>query len=179
MAMPTKLSRTNLSFIESVQDGSQNNSHTLGHMPKHLDCYGDQLGKFLNRIVTGDETCIHHYEPETEWHSMEWKQLNSSCKKKFKSQPYAGKRMLTVFGIHKANIQFEANVEDGCQKILCCCCTTTRLHTAAHTVQILQKLNLEILAYLLYSPDLISSDFHLFDSLKEALRAVDLPRMKH
>ena len=43
-------------------------------------------------------------------------------------------------------------------------------HTAAHTVEILQKLKFELLAQPLYSPDLAPSDYHLFGPLREALR---------
>ena len=45
-----------------------------------------------------------------------------------------------------------------------------RPHTAAHTVETLQKLNFEVLAHPPYSPDLAPSDCHLFGPLKEALR---------
>ena len=45
-----------------------------------------------------------------------------------------------------------------------------RPHTAAHTVETLRKLNFEVLAHPLYSPDLATSDCHLFGPLKEALR---------
>ena len=48
------------------------------------------------RIITGDETWVHHYEPETKRQGMQWKHASSSSKK-FKSQPSAGKLMLTVF----------------------------------------------------------------------------------
>ncbi|UYV62122.1 hypothetical protein LAZ67_1007903 [Cordylochernes scorpioides] len=34
----------------------------LGIFQKHLDNYGNELEIFLNRIVTGDETWIPHYE---------------------------------------------------------------------------------------------------------------------
>jgi len=45
-----------------------------------------------------------------------------------------------------------------------------RPHTAAHTVETLQKLKYEVLAYPLYSPDLTPSDYHLFGPIKEGLR---------
>ena len=44
-----------------------------------------------------------------------------------------------------------------------------RPHTAAHTVETLQKLNFEVLAHPPYSPDLAPSDYHLFGPFKEAL----------
>ncbi|GFW13850.1 histone-lysine N-methyltransferase SETMAR [Trichonephila clavipes] len=32
---------------------------------------------FMKRIVTGDETWCHHYEPETKRDSMQWKHASS------------------------------------------------------------------------------------------------------
>jgi hypothetical protein len=52
---------------------------------------------FLSQIVTGDETCIHHFEPETKRQSMEWHHPTSPRRKKFKVTPSAGKVMATVF----------------------------------------------------------------------------------
>jgi hypothetical protein len=40
--------------------------------------------EFLSRMVTGDETWVHHYEPESKRQSMEWKHPGSPTKKKFK-----------------------------------------------------------------------------------------------
>jgi hypothetical protein len=40
--------------------------------------------EFLSRIVTGHETWVHHYEPESKRQSMEWKHPGSPTKKKFK-----------------------------------------------------------------------------------------------
>jgi hypothetical protein len=34
---------------------------------------GEGKEEFLSRIVTGDETWLHHYEPESKRQSMEWK----------------------------------------------------------------------------------------------------------
>jgi hypothetical protein len=44
-----------------------------------------------------DETWVHHYQPDTNWKSMQWKHLPSAVAKKFKAQPSAGKLMLTIF----------------------------------------------------------------------------------
>jgi hypothetical protein len=38
---------------------------------------------------------MHHYEPESKAQSMAWKRPTSPVTKKFKSQPSAGKIMLT------------------------------------------------------------------------------------
>ena len=63
---------------------------------RHLARYreGDN---FLQQTVTGDETWVHHYEPESKQQSMQWKHPSSPVAKKFKTQPSAGKLMLTVF----------------------------------------------------------------------------------
>jgi hypothetical protein len=74
------------------------------HKEKHLDickrllnCYGAEGEHFLERIVTGDETLTHQYEPESKHQSMDWKHRHSPTKKKFKTHSTAGKLMFTVF----------------------------------------------------------------------------------
>jgi hypothetical protein len=49
------------------------------------------------RIVTAEETWVHHYEPESKAQSVAWKFLTSPVAKKFNSQPSAFKIMLTLF----------------------------------------------------------------------------------
>ena len=163
---------------------------------KHLDRYGNERDVFLNRIVTGDETWVHHYEPESKRQSMEWKHPNSPCKKKFKSQPSAGKLMLTVFwdsqgvvlehyqekGITINSARYSEMLIDKLKPAIrskrrgllsngvVLLHDNARPHTAAHTVETLQKLNFEMLDHPPYSPDLAPSDFHLFGPLKQALR---------
>jgi len=44
----------------------------------------------LSRIITGDESWVHHYEPETKRASMQWKHPTSPAHKKFKVTPMAG-----------------------------------------------------------------------------------------
>jgi hypothetical protein len=51
----------------------------------------------FNRIVTGDESWVHHYHPESKRASMQWKHPSSLSTKEHKVTPSAGKVMLTVF----------------------------------------------------------------------------------
>ncbi|KRT85678.1 hypothetical protein AMK59_2565 [Oryctes borbonicus] len=51
----------------------------------------------LNRIVTGDESSVYHYQPEIKRASMQWKHPSSASTKKFKVVLLAGKVTLTVF----------------------------------------------------------------------------------
>jgi len=55
---------------------------------------GDQ---FLFNIVAGDESWIHHFDPEEKRLSMQYRHTSSPCPKKFKTMPSAGKILLTVF----------------------------------------------------------------------------------
>ena len=64
---------------------------------RHLARYREEGDNFLQQIVTGDETWIHHYDPESKQQSMQWKHPSSPAAKKFKTQPLAGKLMLTIF----------------------------------------------------------------------------------
>jgi hypothetical protein len=51
----------------------------------------------LNRIVTGDESWVHHYQPELQRALMQWKHPSSPSTRKFKVMPSARMAMLTVF----------------------------------------------------------------------------------
>ena len=98
----TKLFTANLGFMKPVQHGSHNNSQMHVDICQKniwiaLDRYGNDWGIFLDRIITGDEVWVHHYEPESKRQSMEWKHQQSPSKKQFKTQPSAGKLMFTVF----------------------------------------------------------------------------------
>ena len=52
---------------------------------------------FLTQLVTGDETWLHHYEPETKSQSTQWLEKGSAPPVKAKVVPSAGKRMASVF----------------------------------------------------------------------------------
>jgi hypothetical protein len=53
------------------------------------------------------------------------------------------------------------------------------LHTSAVTTEALEEIHWEVLPHSAYSPDLVSSNFHLFSLLKEAVGGKRLePMMK-
>ena len=64
---------------------------------EHLDHHACEGDVFLHRIVTGDESWVYHYEPESKRQSMRWKHLSSPANKQFKTQASTGKVMLTIF----------------------------------------------------------------------------------
>jgi hypothetical protein len=65
---------------------------------EHLDHNAGEGGAFLHLIVTGDESWVYHYEPDSKRHSTQWKHLSSLASKKFKTQASVGKVILTFFG---------------------------------------------------------------------------------
>jgi hypothetical protein len=62
-----------------------------------LQRYEEHGEAFLSRIVTGDETWVFHYTPESAAESMTWKHPRSPVKKKFKTVQSPAKVMATVF----------------------------------------------------------------------------------
>ena len=62
-----------------------------------LKRYREDGDQFLLNIVTGDESWIHHFNPEEKQLSMQYRHISSPCPKKFKTVPSAGKILLTVF----------------------------------------------------------------------------------
>ncbi|GFY03031.1 histone-lysine N-methyltransferase SETMAR [Trichonephila clavipes] len=68
----------------------------MGLALQHLFRYQEDPA-FMKRIVTGDETWCHHYEPKTKRDSMQWKHALSPPPKKFRAVKSVGKVLLTVF----------------------------------------------------------------------------------
>ena len=64
---------------------------------KLLALFGDNESEIINRIVTGDETWVHFYDPESKQESMQWHQKGGPPPKKFKVVLSAGKVMATIF----------------------------------------------------------------------------------
>jgi hypothetical protein len=62
-----------------------------------LQRYEDHGEEFLSRTVTGGETSVFHYIPESKAESMTRKHPHSPVKNKFKTVQSAGKVMATVF----------------------------------------------------------------------------------
>ncbi|XP_026321065.1 protein GVQW3-like [Hyposmocoma kahamanoa] len=62
-----------------------------------LELCSENPSGIFERIVTGDETCVHHYDPESKQESMQWHKKGTDPPKKFKVCPSAGKLMATVF----------------------------------------------------------------------------------
>ena len=68
---------------------------------ENLDMFRANPENFLSRIITGDETWVHHHDPETKQASMQWKHKGSPTPKKCCVQQSAGKIMATFFFTQK------------------------------------------------------------------------------
>lgn len=158
--------------------------------------YEREGDSFLNKILTCDETWVHHFEPETKRQSMEWKHTSSPVRKKFRTQASAGKVMLTVFWdargvvfcdyledqrtvnsayysdmlMNKVKPAMREKRRGSQRKGVILLHDNARPHTAKLTHETIENMGWEILPHPPYSPDLAPSDYHLFGPLKEALR---------
>ena len=158
---------------------------------------GDFLGydmTFLDSIVTGDETWLHHCTPETKQVSMTWKHPSSPVAKKFKVMRSAKKIMGTVFWDSRGVLLFETLQPGETINAARYCQTLDKLreaigrkrpgqltngvilqhdnatpHTARVTQGWLEKYGWEILPHPSHRPDLAPSDYHLFGPLKREL----------
>jgi len=54
----------------------------------------------LGRVITGDETWIYQYDPETKWQSAQWKTANSLRPKMFRRSKSRVKIMLLTFFLY-------------------------------------------------------------------------------
>jgi len=52
---------------------------------------------FLRKVITGDESWVYGYDPETNAHSSHWKSPEFSCQKKAQQRWSNIMAMLTVF----------------------------------------------------------------------------------
>ncbi len=159
-----------------------------------LQRYSREGPKFLEKIITGDETWVHHHTPETKRSSTEWKHKESPRTKKAKTTISARKVMLTVFFDHEGVVYSEFTPKGSTVNSETYCKTLKNLrkaikdrrpgkltdgvillhdnatpHSARVTGALLEKFKWEVWRHPPYSPDLSPCDFHLFGPMKNAL----------
>jgi len=61
-----------------------------------VDLFESDPVKFVRQIVTGDETWVHHWDPESKVESMQWRHALSPPPRKFRTLQSAGKFMATI-----------------------------------------------------------------------------------
>ncbi|KAL0822131.1 hypothetical protein ABMA28_004265 [Loxostege sticticalis] len=162
---------------------------------RNLEMLTSDPYEFCPRVVTMDETWVHHFDPETKRQSMSWKRPSSPPIKKFRVAPTAGKIMASVFW-DSDGILFIDYVPKGqtitgpyyaslIPKVREVIKKTRRgklssgvlflhdnapAHRSEVALQAIHSAGFEMLDHPPYSPDLAPSDFHLFPKLKEHIR---------
>lgn len=151
---------------------------------------------FLDRVITGDESWIYSYDPETKSQSSQWKSPTSPRPKKARMSRSATKAMLVVFFdlqgiVHKEWIPQGQTVTKevylGVLKGLRLSIRRKRperwkrqdfilhhdnapAHTAIKVTEYLAKNSTAVAPHPPYSPDLAPNDFFLFPRLKSTLK---------
>lgn len=160
-----------------------------------LTWYRHDKENFLARLVTMDESWIHHYDVETKIQSKEWTVRGSTPPKKFKMQPSAGKIMLSVFwdaegvilvdflqrgatitGTYYANLipklrdAIKEKRRGKLRKGVLLHQDNAPSHKSAIATAAIAQAGFQLVDHPPYSPDLAPSDYRLFPKLKEQLR---------
>ncbi|KAJ4429714.1 hypothetical protein ANN_21918 [Periplaneta americana] len=166
----------------------------LGAVVTFLQRYHGDGDEFLDRIVTGDETWISHFTPETKQQSMHWRHSGSPVRTKFKQTLSVRKVMCTVFWDRKGILLIDflprgekVNADryyETLRKLrrailnkrrgmltagVVLLHDSARSHTARLTAPVLTEFGWELFDHPPYSPDLAPSDFHVFLHLKKFL----------
>ncbi|GFS04208.1 histone-lysine N-methyltransferase SETMAR [Elysia marginata] len=151
---------------------------TCAELLKHYEEEGEE---FIQRIVTGDESWVHHYDPESKRQSMEYRHKSSPSPRKFKAVASARKVMLTVFwdsdGIVHIEFLKQGNTFNLERYISTLRKLSVRLkrvrptkhailhhdndreHTSRQTEEALHKMNFVVIPHPSYSPNIGPSDF--------------------
>ncbi|EFA09485.1 Histone-lysine N-methyltransferase SETMAR-like Protein [Tribolium castaneum] len=160
-----------------------------------LELCGEDSKPILDRIVTGDETWVHHFEPESKQDSMQWHKKGTAPPKKFKVSESAGKLMATVFwdtegvllldykekGVSITGEYYDRLLEQLKEAIkekrrgkwtrgVLLLQDNAPVHKSHVAMTALHRFGFQSLVHPPYSPDLAPSDYFLFPNLKKELR---------
>ncbi|GFO04854.1 histone-lysine N-methyltransferase SETMAR [Plakobranchus ocellatus] len=145
---------------------------------------------FLQRNLTGDESWVHHYDPECKAQSMEYRHKTSPRPRKFKVVASARKALFTVFWDMEGVVHMEfleqgqtGNSERNISTLRALKLRLRRVrrdkdsilqhnnprpHTRRQTQEALRQLT--TLPHRACSSDLAPSDYYLFPQLKKYLK---------
>jgi len=121
---------------------------------------------FLTKIVTGDESWVFAYDPETKMHSAEWHTSSSPRPKKSRLVKSKEKVMLTAF----FDVQVLQRLRDKWQGEWFLHHDNAPSSTSLVVLQLLAEKSIPVITQPPYSPDLAPSDFWLFPTLKMGLK---------
>ncbi|XP_063884716.1 histone-lysine N-methyltransferase SETMAR-like [Scylla paramamosain] len=117
--------------------------------------------EFFDRLITQDETWVHHYDPETKAQSKQWRHYDSPSPKKARVQPSAAKKLREAIKSERRGM-----LTKGVRLLQ----DNAPVHNAHVAQTKARSCGYEILPHLPYPPDLAPSDFHLFPVMKVFLK---------
>ena len=150
---------------------------------------------FMEKIVTGDETWIHQFDPESKIQSKQWLPKGSPAPIKFKAEKSAQKVMATIFWdsngvilidflegqktitaiyyksvLEKLKTAIAAKRPGKLHRGVMFHHDNAPAHSSRLTRETLREFRWSVLPHPPYSPDLAPSDYFLFPKLKEHLK---------
>jgi len=161
-----------------------------------LDKFDAGASKLVDNIVTGDETWVYFYDPETKEQSRQWMAWEEDAPVKFRRERSVGKVMAAIF-FRRCGILPPVLLEEGATvtgEWYSTVCLPQMLeslalqrpktrergillhhdnapaHRAMVTQQFLKSTQLTLLPHPAYSPDLAPADFFLFPRIKKNLK---------
>jgi [histone H3]-lysine36 N-dimethyltransferase SETMAR len=163
-----------------------------------LQKFASGTSKQLYDVVTGDETWIYQFDPQTKRQSSVWVFENEEPPTKVKRPRSVGKRMVATFFSktgHVATVTLEEGKTVTANWYTQICLpeviknlkerrprTGTRgillhhdnapAHKASKTMDFLKENQIHLVGHPPYSPDLAPCDFYLFPKVKESLRGI-------
>jgi len=133
--------------------------------------------------VTGDESWVYRYEPESKRQSMQWKHPSSPAPPQRRGDVNGpilvhfqenGQTVISArysdMLVNELKPTIRSKRRGRLSKRVLLLHDNVRPHTVAHTVDRLRALKFEVLKHPPYSPDLAPSDFHFFGPMKEHFR---------
>lgn len=161
-----------------------------------LDRFDAGASKLVDNIITGDETWVYFYDPETKAQSRQWITFEEDAPVKFRRERTIGKVMAAVF-FRRCGILPPVLLEEGATvtgnwySTICLPQVLESLaqqrpksrdrgaflhhdnapaHSARVTQEFLASTRLTLLPHPAYSPDLAPADFFLFPRIKKNLK---------
>lgn len=150
---------------------------------------------FIARIVTGDESWIHHFDPETQQEARQWKHSSSPTPKRGRARTSAGKILMTVFWdcqgivlldflphrqtitgeyysslLHKLRDAIKTKRRGKLTRGILLQHDNAPVHKSRIAQAAVRDCKFDQVIHPPYSPDLAPSDFYLFPHLKRELR---------
>ncbi|EYB92686.1 hypothetical protein Y032_0191g1317 [Ancylostoma ceylanicum] len=146
------------------------------HSNEILRSFQNSGEEFLQRVVTGDELWIHHYDPESQEQSRKVEACRLSETSETADGTHGREENATITGHYYANLLFqlrEAIKEKRRGKVtrgILLLQDNAPVHRSKVAVAAARACGFELLSHPPYSPDLAPSVYFLFGNLKQHLR---------